>query len=384
MPVRCHRLTLHQFRSYADASFTFAPRINLICGPNGVGKTNVLEALHYLTLSKSFLTSTDAYAVRQGAGAFDVQGDFEGERRGAFRLRLRFAPGEGKTATVNGAPLETLAALIGRVPVVLMAPHDYLLTAGPPEERRRFLNNLLSQAHPVYLDDLMRYNRALRQRNEVLTLARRRRSVNDLLLDSWTEEVAEIGRRVILARREALGQFAVYLDQAYQALDAAVEVPSFTYDQPGLQEDETDEADLLQRFARVRRREIESGRTLVGPHRDDLTFSLDQMQVRRYASQGQHRTFGIALRLAQFFYLRDRAEQMPLLLLDDLFGSLDERRTEVLERLLLSDDVGQSFVTHTSPTLFTDAVDFSSDLHQQIRLTETLRDAPVTPSEAAT
>ncbi len=377
--MRCLSLSLKSFRSYTEASFAFAPRINLISGPNGVGKTNLLEALHYIALTKSFLTSSDTYAMRKGASHFEIGGSFEGEHRGAFKLRLRFTPGTGKQVSVNGAPLETLADAIGRVPVVLMAPHDYLLTAGPPEERRKFLNNLLSQAHPVYLADLLRYNRALRQRNELLNGLRRRRGGPDALLDSWTEELVALGTRIVTARLEAMARLTGYLDQAYQALGEAVEVPTFTYDQAGeAAEGLSAEEALVARFARVRRRELESGRTLVGPHRDDLTFYLDGMEVRRYASQGQHRTFGIALRLAQFFYLRDRAEQMPLLLLDDLFGSLDASRTELLAQLLLSPEVGQTFITHTAPDLFGGALSFDTGEHAAVRLTESLRKAPVT------
>ncbi len=375
--VYCARLALQNFRSYPEATFTFTPRLNLIHGPNGAGKTNILEALYYLGLTKSFLTSTDAYAVRQGTAHFDVSGVFEGQRRGAFRARLRAAPGEGKNVWINGAPLETLAEMVGRIPLVLMAPQDYLLTSGPPDERRRFLNNLLSQAQPVYLNDLMRYNRALRQRNELLASGRRRRGVEPALLDSWTDEVAVLGARIVATRIKALDAFRDYLHRAYVALGEAVEVPGFQYVQAGEQAGETEvEPALRARFARARRREVEGGRTLVGPHRDELVFYLDDMEVRRYASQGQHRTFGIALRLAQFFYLRDVVEEMPLLLLDDLFGSLDKRRIDLMETLLLSDEVGQVIITHTDADLFSPAVEYTS-AHQALRLTASLRDAPV-------
>ncbi len=369
--VRCLSLTLHQFRSYPHARFDFTPGINLLVGANGAGKTNVLEALHYLALTKSFLTSTDAYAITHGASHFEVSGEFAGERRDAFRARLRFVPGSGKDVAINGAQLESLSAMIGRVPAVLMAPQDYLLTAGAPEERRKFVNNLLSQAQPLYLDTLLRYNRVMRQRNEVLFQARRRRGQNALLLDSWTEEMAMLGERIVAARRRGLERMAHHLAQAYAALGEQVEQPSFRYAQAGVRAGEA-ETPLLERYENARAREIEAGRTLIGPHRDDLVFYLNGVEVRRYASQGQHRTFGIALRLAQFFYLKEEAGEVPLLLLDDLFGNLDAQRTRLLEELLRSPLVGQSFVTDTRADLFGNPLG-EAEGHQIIVVTETLR-----------
>ncbi len=371
--MRCTRLTLQNFRAYDEGSVAFGQGINLVYGANGVGKTNLIEALGYLGLGKSFLTHSDTYAVRQGAAHFEINGEFEGERRGAFRIRLRVAPGEGKLVWVNGAPLATLAELVGRVPLVLMTPQDYALTSGPPEERRRFINTLLSQAQPVYLDDLLRYNRALRQRNELLTSARRRRAPSDDLLGAWTEEVTVLGARVIEARRAALHTFTGHLNRAYDVLGGQVEKPALVYAETSAAPPEAEvEPFLRARFDALGRRERETGRTLAGPHRDDLMFSLDGMEVRRYASQGQHRTYGIALRLAQYFYLREQVGESPILLLDDLFGSLDAERTAAMETLLLSDEAGQVIVTDTSPNVFSEAVAYD-DEHRRVHLTETLR-----------
>lgn len=346
--MRCLSVRLQQFRAHADRTFAFAPGLTLLYGPNGAGKTNVLEALHYLALTKSFLASSDGYVIRRGARGAELQGAFEGERRGAFSVRMLLGGETGKAVTYGGTPLATLAEHIGRVPVVLMAPQDYVLTAEGPEERRRFLNNLLSQARPVYLDDLVRFNRALKQRNDLLSRARGRRgSLPDELLDAWTEEVATLGARIVAARRAALSDFSGYLDQAYDLLEARVERPALRYDGAG--DGDTAEAvaeDLRGRFRKAYGRERELGRTLVGPHRDEIVFSLGDFEVRRYASQGQHRTFGVALRLAQYLYLRELAGEPPLLLLDDLFGTLDAARTLLLLDLFTGDQMGQVIVTH--------------------------------------
>jgi DNA replication and repair protein RecF len=371
--VRCHRLSLHLFRAHEASTFTFAPGLNLLYGPNGVGKTNVLEALHYLALTRSFVTAQDAVAIRVGHDRAEVRGDFEGARRGAFTVRLLMGGETGKTVLVNGVAPPTLSEHVGRIPLVVLAPQDAALTAGGPEERRRFLNNLIGQARPVYLDDLLRYGRALRQRTELLQSARGRRfKLSPDLLEAWTEEVATLGARVVHARARALEGFQGYLDEAHTRLGARLETPSFTYEAPVPVEREASVDDvaeaLRRRFAVVAVKEQEAGRTLVGPHRDEVTFRLGTFEVRRYASQGQHRTFGVALRLAQFFFLKALTEETPLLLLDDLFASLDSARSKLLLEFLTSETVGQSFVTHPEREAVAAHVDLSGPAHSALHI----------------
>ena len=346
--MRCLSVRLQRFRTHTDRTFAFAPGLNLLYGPNGAGKTNVLEALHYMALTKSFVASSDAYAVQVGQSGAEIDGRFEGVRRGAFAVRMLLGSETGKVVSYGGAPLTTLAEHVGRIPLVVMAPQDYALTSEGPEERRKFLNNLLSQVKPVYLDDLLRYNRALKQRTDLLSRSRGRRgALPDELLEAWTEEVVVLGARIVAARRLALAGFAEYLERAYGLLEAQVERPALRYDGAG--DGDTPEAiadDLRARFRKAYARERDLGRTLVGPHRDEVVFSLGPFEVRRYASQGQHRTFGVALRLAQYLYLNDLAGEPPVLLLDDLFGTLDAARTRLLLDLFTGDAMGQVIVTH--------------------------------------
>jgi len=371
--VRCLRLSLHHFRAHHATAFEFAPGLNLLYGPNGAGKTNVLEALHYLALTRSFVTSQDAVAIEVGQQQAEVQGDFEGERRGAFGVRMLLGGETGKAVAVNGVAPPSLSEHVGRIPLVVLAPQDAVLTAGGPEERRRFLNNLIGQARPRYLDDLLRYNRALRQRSELLLSGKIRRfNLSGDLLEAWTEEVVTFGARVAHARALALEGFRTYLDEAHARLGARLEAPSFSYESPVPIHPEMSVDDvagaLRTRFAEIGAKEREAGRTLVGPHRDEVTFRLGSFEVRRYASQGQHRTFGVALRLAQFFYLKVLTEETPLLLLDDLFASLDAARTRLLLAFLTSDGVGQSFVTHPDREDVEGHVDFKTDTHRAIEI----------------
>ncbi len=361
--MRLLRLKLTSFRIHRETEVEFSAGVNLIFGRNGVGKTNVLEAIHTLCLSKSFLESKDQYVLRRGDPYYQVEGDFLGERRGRLSARVAFVPSEGKRIHLNGAPLERLSDIVGTLPVVVFAPDDYVITSGGPEERRKFLNNILSQERPSYLEDIWSYQRALRQRNELLAQFQGRPgALPSGLLDSWNAEFVRHASRVIHHRQLFLQDFKTYLERAYSTMEHVVERPSIRYVAAvELQPDSTEAeiGDLLHaRLEEVHGREFAIGRTAIGPHRDELRFRLNDMDVRRYASQGQHRTFGMALKLAQFFYLRERMEETPILLLDDIFDHLDPQRTEAVLELLTGADVGQSILTATRPDIFTGSVDF--------------------------
>ena len=367
-------LRLQSFRAHEETRVTFAPKVNLVHGPNGAGKTNLLEAVHYLCLSKSFLAARDKYALRKGASHFELEGAFEGEQRSELEVRLAYVPGEGKRMFVNGAPLERLSEIVGRVPVVVFSQQDQALTAEGPSERRRFTNKLLSQAHPTYMEDLLKYRKALRQRNALLKQHRGRPPAphRDEVLASWDEEITVLGSRIIARRIEFLRSFSSYLEDAYRHVESVAERPTVEYDTlDEVPRDATpDDAEdaFRQALRRTSEDERERGRTLIGPQRDELIFRLDDLEVRRYASQGQHRTFGMALKLAKWFFLRDRLEETPLFLLDDIFDNFDRERSEAFLGLLQSDALGQSLITAAQPGLFEAFVPFDGDAHRKQRL----------------
>jgi DNA replication and repair protein RecF len=371
--MRLSTLRLVSFRAHADSQFTFAPKVNLLYGANGAGKTNVVEAVHYLCLSKSFLASTDQHVLRRGSPFFEVEGRFESEHSADRLVRLVFVPGQGKKAFVNRAPLDRLADLVGVAPVVALSPADHALTADGPDERRRFIDNTLSQARPTYLADLFRYKRALKQRNALLLQARRSRQ-DPAALEAWDEELVTLGSRLVTRRARFLAEFARYLAEAYQRLDGVGDEPTLTYDTVVEVGEEIGQDQIAERFRerlhRVARRERELGRTAVGPHRDEVVFKLGGFEVRPYASQGQHRLFGVALQLARFFYLHEQTEKLPLLLLDDVFGTLDAKRAAIVLELLRSDAVGQSLVTAARRDPFDGTIAFDSPQHTAIEIAD--------------
>ncbi len=370
--MRLVSLGLKSFRSHTETRLAFAPKINLLYGPNGAGKTNVLEAIHYLCLTKSFLTATDAHVLQHGAQFFEVEGRFEGEHRATLTARMAYVPPEGKRLFRNGAPLERLADIVGVLPLVILSPADQVLTDGGPEHRRRFIDATLSQARPVYLDDLLKYRRALKQRNALLHQLRRDGRLPPGTLGAWDEELVQLGARIIDGRRRFVEQFTAFLAEAFRLLDAVGEEPTMEYVTVASMGDAADADAIAERFrdklAESARRESEQGRTLIGPHRDEVVFRLGDFDVRPYASQGQHRTVGLALRLATFLYLRDRIDETPILLLDDVFGTLDAQRAEIVLDLLGSDAIGQSVVTASRPEFLTQRSSFGNGDNASINL----------------
>ena len=345
-------LKLRDFRAHASTDLTLGPGINLIDGPNGAGKTNILEAVHYLCLSKSFMSAKDRDVLRKGARFFEVEAAFESDQGRRLVVRAAYLSGEGKRLFVNGAALDRQADIVGRLPVVVMEPGVSRLTMGGPKHRRQYLNNMLSQARPAYMEDLIRYRRALRQRNELLG---RYRGTGTDVLESLTDLLVALGTRVIAGRLNFLGELDPFLQQACSHLRLDLQKPTLTY--AGLissDSAETEPEDIRKAFARAlsnsAEREQALGLTRVGPHRDELVLKLNGQPLRRFASTGQHRAFGIALKLAQYLYLRHQTDESPILLLDDIFDSLDTLRTRAILQLLQAEDTGQSLITTTDAT----------------------------------
>lgn len=359
-------LRLRHFRSHAETELVLPAGMTLLLGSNGAGKTNLVEAIAYLCFGKSVFASTDAPVIQRDAPHMEVSGKAESDRGVASSVRIAVVPGEGKRAFVNGAPLERLADLVGRIPVVILSPSDYELTAGGPSNRRQMLDATLSQAYPVYLTELMAYRRVLRQRNALLGDLKRGKSLTPGTMEAWNAETALLGARIVSRRASFLERFSRFVAQAHALLQEPGLSPSLFYaPSVPLGEAQGDDAAEIYRqaLARTDRRSRDTGRTLVGPHLDDITFQLDGVDIRPYASQGQHRMFALSLRIAQALFLREHLDESPVLLLDDVFGPLDAGRSRVLLDLLISRQLGQSVVTAARPEPFLDLAPLDTEAH---------------------
>lgn len=344
-------LQLLFFKNYEAATLQFASGLNCFIGDNGSGKTNLLDAIHYLSLTKSALTAIDANSIKQGADFFVVKGQFsadEGADRETIQVSLR--QGQKKTLTHNKQPYERMADHIGRYPAVLVSPYDTDLIREGSEERRKYFDSLLSQFDHGFLDVLIAYNALLRQRNALLKQAAERSAHGfdrDYLL-AIDDQLVPLGTELSQQRATFLERFIPIFQQHYQQLADGREEVSLAYKSQLL---ETDFGQLLRQNER---RDLIMQRTTTGAHRDDFVFLMDSLPVKSYASQGQQKSYAIALKLAQFEILTTRlsaagiAAAKPLLLLDDIFDRLDDKRIARLLELVANDTFGQVFLTDTN------------------------------------
>lgn len=353
------RLQLRNFRNHTDTTLVLGAQLNALVGNNGQGKTNLLEALSYLSLTKSFFGATDRTVLSRGASGFELTGTVRDAGGRMQTVQIVFdRETNQKVVSVNGARAESMASVIGRFPVVVLAPDHARITAGSPAERRKFIDLVLSQFSRAYLEELLEYRRVLRQRNRILAEARLERSSPSRALEPWTESLAHHGSRIIVRRAEFVSSFVPYVQEAHARLAGGAELPALSY-ASGVGEvgERTAAAVNHQMLEELRRRAAEErqrGISLVGPHRDELRLLLDGIEVQPYASQGQHKTLLVALKIAECLYLRERSEEPPALLLDDLFGELDSERSQRI--LGMVSGLGQTVITATDAALFQNTI----------------------------
>jgi len=324
------KLRLLNFRNYAQLELSFATATNFFCGANAQGKSNLLEALHCLSLTRSFRTSADQELLRFGSDTAEVVGEYVDELGTEHLLAIVYRREQAKQISLDRKRLNSHAALVGKFPIVLFSPESHRITAGGPAERRRFLDVLLSQGSAVYLADLQEYNRVLRQRNALLAdftnTIDRPSPVGTLA--AWDESLALYGCKIIQARCQFVQDNCEILQQAYARISASSQSLQLAYRSQfeTLRIDEITPQNFLARLGEYRGREKQRGQTLVGPHRDNLELSIDGVDLRRFGSRGEHKSTLMALKMLETEYLKKRLTTAPIILLDDLISELDETR----------------------------------------------------------
>lgn len=355
-------LELLHFRNHKKNSIEWAPHLNVITGANGAGKTSLIDAIHYLCMSRSFVSTSDMYVTHQGETYFMLKGNFKGEIRSEFEVSCSYSRGEGKKIFVNDGPLDRLSDLIGMVPVVVLSPDDKKLTLEGPVERRSFLDSFISQISSSYLRDLLDYRRIRKQRNTLLQDYRNASNMLEMYLEPWNKQLVEVGSRIVAKRHEVLEKFKEYLAKDYAVisgmnLTTGLEYQTFCTPSSDPKEIEIHYYDELEKN---HEKELEREQTLVGPHRDEIVFYLDEFDLRRFGSQGQHRLFALSLKLAQLHYYSDELDDLPIFMLDDVFGDLDLHKTEILLKAL-QEHKGQTFITAANPIPFENYVHFDGE-----------------------
>lgn len=331
-------LALTNFKNIASANLEFSPKINCLLGNNGMGKSNLLDAIYFLSFAKSFGRLPDAMLIHRGEDFSIVNGKYE--RHGADEeINVGLRRGARKSFRRGGKEYKRISSHIGLFPAVMSAPADQSLVIDGADERRRFIDMIISQADAPYLEALIRYNQALEQRNRML-----RDGTTDAMLFESVEMMMESCTSLIRRRREEnIAELARIFGKYYAEIAGDDEEVNLQYVPSG-----KEHATLSIALEHARQRDTALKFTTVGPHRDDIAFTLSGMPARQTASQGQTKTFTIALRLAQYEFLRRATGQAPLLLLDDIFDKLDAIRVERIMEIVGRESFGQIFITDTN------------------------------------
>jgi len=336
--------TLHLlfFKNYEEVNLHLSPHINCFIGDNGSGKTNLLDAIHYLSLTKSAFNAADTQTIKHGEEFFVVRGRFHSPTPEPADevIQCSLRVGQKKTVTHDKQPYERISDHIGRYPVVLISPYDTDLIRQGSEDRRRYFDSLMSQLDHTYLELLISYSHLLRQRNALLKAANGHSYDRDYLL-VLDEQLAPLGEQIAQFRQQFLDEFTPIFQRHYQQLSDDREEVTLTY------KSQVPATDFLKVLRLNERKDLLLQRTHAGPHRDDFIFLMNDLPVKSYGSQGQQKSYAIALKLAQFEILSIRKQQKPILLLDDIFDRLDEKRITQLMRLVADHTFGQVFLTDT-------------------------------------
>ncbi len=352
------KLSLTNFKNYEDGRYAFGRQVNVIVGPNGSGKTNLLDAVYFLSLSKSAFQSQDGLSILHDADYFIIDGIFE-ESEGLNQSRnvqitISLQRGQRKVLMADKKPYERISDHIGRFPVVLVAPNDTDLVREHSEDRRHFFDGVLSQLDPNYLRDYLMYQQILKQRNSLLKLFAERSQVDNDMLDTYDEPLLDLGQRIHDRRKQFIDEFLPSFQAHYAYLSDEREGVNIVY------ESEVSNPAFADEFRHFRRRDTVLQRTTMGIHKDDYGFLIGdgsgqrEIPLKKFGSQGQQKTFVIALKLAQFDQLQAEKGIKPILLLDDIFDKLDDRRIgKLIERMDEGADpahqFGQLFITDARP-----------------------------------
>ncbi|HEY0245872.1 MAG TPA: DNA replication/repair protein RecF [Mucilaginibacter sp.] len=335
------QLSVINFKNYTDAELTFSEGVNAFVGNNGAGKTNLLDAIHYLSLCKSYFNPIDSQQIKQGADFFIITGAFDRNDQ-PENIACSVKRNQKKQFKRNKKDYQRLADHIGLLPLVMVSPYDISIIIEGSDERRKFIDNVISQTDNHYLDELITYNKVLANRNALLKSIADTGKYDPALLEILDEQLIVSGSRIFEKRKAFMTDFTAIFNIHYQFLSDNAEKVELTYESQLLADD----------FASLLKKSVEKDRVLerttVGIHKDDLQFVIHGMPMKKFGSQGQQKSFLIALKLAQYNFLTRQKGFKPLLLLDDIFDKLDDQRVTKLMQMVSDNNFGQVFITDTS------------------------------------
>jgi len=334
-------LNITNFKNYSEAIASFSEKINCFTGDNGTGKTNLLDAIHYLSFCKSYFNPVDTQNIKHDEPFFAIHGQFIRNGNANDKVSCVQKAGERKLFKLNDKTYDRLADHIGAFPLVMISPYDRDLINEGSEIRRKLIDSVISQFDKVYLDDLINYNKALQQRNSLLKQFYDRNFFDQSMLEIWDEQLSNLGSEIYIKRKGFIERFIPIFQKYFEFISGGRETVSIEYESH-LHEMEPGKllASKLDRDRMVKY-------TTAGIHKDDLRFSIMDYPVKKFGSQGQQKSFVIAVKLAQFEYTKEEKGYKPILLFDDIFDKLDDHRVQQLIKLVSENNFGQVFITDT-------------------------------------
>ncbi|MCD4679725.1 MAG: DNA replication/repair protein RecF [Bacteroidales bacterium] len=336
-----NKLTLVNFKNYTEASLSFSDKLNCFIGDNGVGKTNILDAIHYLSFCKSYFNSIDTQNILHDEAFFSIHGFYNKNGNKTDKISCVQKRGHRKQFKLNNKEYDRLADHIGMFPLVMTSPSDINLIHGGSDERRKYLDSVISQFDKLYLDDLINYNKVLNQRNSLLRSFAENHSFDKTSLAIWDEQLIRLGNVIHKKREDFFKELNPIFQQYFETISGGREKVSLIYDSQLFQGDFPELLDTALNKDRIMRF------STVGIHKDDLKFNIGDYPIKKFGSQGQQKSFLIAIKLAQFEYTKKMKGFKPVLLFDDIFDKLDDFRVKHLIELVGNNNFGQVFITDT-------------------------------------
>jgi DNA replication and repair protein RecF len=355
------KISLINFKNLESQSFDFQQKINCFVGDNGVGKTNVLDAIYYLSFAKSYFNSIAGQNIKHGEAFFMIEGDYVLNDRNE-KIVCSLKRGQKKVLKRNGKSYDKFSEHIGQIPLVIISPADRDLVTEGSDTRRKFIDGVISQQNKTYLQHLISYNKVLSQRNALLKYFAANRTFDSLNLSVYDDQLANYGAKIYTIRKDFLEKFIPIFNKKYQVISGGKEVVNLNYKS---QLNDFSMIDLL-------KQSLEKDKilqyTTSGIHKDDLSFEIEAYPIKKFGSQGQQKSYLIALKLAQFEFIKQQSKVIPILLLDDIFDKLDENRVSQIIELVNNDEFGQIFITDTHSERTEDIVKQSNKPYQIFKL----------------
>lgn len=334
-------LQLFNFKNIATAEFDFSPRVNCFIGDNAAGKTNILDSIYYLSFCKSYFNAIDSQNITNGEPYFSILGKYEVNGGKLDKIQCVQKRSQKKSFRLNTKEYDRLSDHIGLYPLVMISPYDRDLINEGSEVRRRFIDSVISQFNRIYLDDLINYNKALSQRNALLKTFADKKYFDRESIEIWDTQLIELAGKIYPVRRNFLEEYIPVFNRYFEMISGGKENVHIGYDS------QLAHHSMEELLAVSLDKDRILKYTTVGVHKDDLNFSITGHPVKKFGSQGQQKSFIIALRLAQYEYIKNLKDYKPILLLDDIFDKLDDNRVEQLIQLSSEDNFGQVFITDT-------------------------------------